>query len=93
MLDPDVILRADPATVAMGAAAEVRGRAAVAEAFSGQAKAAKLALVDGLAGAVWSAGGQPQVVFAFTVLDGLVAGIELSDADHLRELELEILDD
>jgi hypothetical protein len=31
---------------------------------------------------------------AFTVIDGLVAGIELlSDADHLRELELEILDD
>jgi RNA polymerase sigma-70 factor (ECF subfamily) len=94
MLDPDVILRADPATASMGAAAEVGGPAAVAEAFSEQAKAAKLALVDGLAGAVWSAGGQPRVVFAFTVLDGLVAGIELlSDADHLRELELEILDD
>jgi RNA polymerase sigma factor (sigma-70 family) len=93
MLDPDVILRADPATAAMGTAAEVRGPAAVSEAFSEQAKAAKLA-VDGLAGAVWSAGGQPRVVFAFTVLDGLVAGIELlSDADHLRELELEILDD
>jgi RNA polymerase sigma-70 factor (ECF subfamily) len=94
MLDPDVILRADPATASMGAAAEVGGPAAVAEAFSDQAKAAKLALVDGLAGAVWSAGGQPRIVFAFTVLDGLVAGIELlSDADHLRELELEILDD
>jgi RNA polymerase sigma-70 factor (ECF subfamily) len=94
MLDANVVLRADPATVAMGAAAEVRGPAAVAETFSGRAKAAKLALVDGLAGAVWSAGGQPRVVFAFTVLDGLVAGIELlSDADHLRELELEILDD
>jgi RNA polymerase sigma-70 factor (ECF subfamily) len=66
----------------------------VAEAFSGRAEAAKPALVDGLAGAVWSVGGQPRVVFAFTVLEGLVAGIELlSDADHLRELELEILDD
>jgi ketosteroid isomerase-like protein len=101
MLDPDVILRADPATVAMGAsaevrgpAAEVRGPAAVAEAFCGRAEAAKPALVDGLAGAVWSAGGQPRVVFAFTVLEGMVAGIELlSDDDHLRELELDILDD
>ena len=34
MLEPDVVLRADPATVAMGAAAEVRGPAAVAETFS-----------------------------------------------------------
>jgi RNA polymerase sigma-70 factor (ECF subfamily) len=94
MLEPDVVLRADPATVAMGAAVEVRGPAAVAETFSGRAMAAKLALVNGLAGAVWSDGGQPRIVFAFTVLDGLVAGIELlSDADHLRELELEILDD
>lgn len=94
MLDPDVVLRADPAAVAMGATTEVRGRAAVAETFSGRGKAAKLALVDGIAGAVWSVGGQPRVVFAFTVIDGLVAGIELlSDADHLRELELEILDD
>jgi RNA polymerase sigma-70 factor (ECF subfamily) len=68
-LDPDVVLRADEATVRMGAVAEVRGAAEVAGTFSGRAKAAQPALVDGEAGAVWTAGGRPRVVFTF-VLDG-----------------------
>ena len=45
--------------------------------FAGGAQAARLTLVDGLAGAVWSVGGRPQVVFAFTVRGGRVVGIEL----------------
>jgi RNA polymerase sigma factor (sigma-70 family) len=68
-LDPDVVLRADEATVRMGAVAEVRGAAEVAGTFSGRAKAAQPALVDGEAGAVWVAGNRPRVVFTF-VLDG-----------------------
>ncbi|GAA1647477.1 sigma-70 family RNA polymerase sigma factor [Kribbella alba] len=94
MLDPGVVLRADDTVVAMGGAvAMVRGAAAVAETFSGRAKAAKLALVDGLAGLVWAHRGEPQVVFAFTVTDGRITAIQLlADAEYLREVEVTALE-
>src|SRR5213593_1837753 len=66
VLDPDVVLRADPAAVRAGASSEVRGAAAVAKTFSGRARAAQPALVNGAAGAVWAPGGRPRVVFGFT---------------------------
>ena len=37
----------------------------------------RLALLDGEPGALWSAGGQPRVAFAFTIADGLITGVEL----------------
>jgi RNA polymerase sigma factor (sigma-70 family) len=45
LLDPEVVLRADPAAAAMGAAALVQGRAAVAEVFNGAARSARLAVL------------------------------------------------
>jgi RNA polymerase sigma factor (sigma-70 family) len=94
LLDPQVVLRADSAAVQMGAAKEIRGTAAVAETFSGRARAAKLALVDGLAGVVWASGGRPRVVFDFTVADGKVVAIEmLADPESLGQLDLEVLTD
>src|SRR5437588_7467652 len=57
VLDPDVVLRADRAAVHTGAKREVRGAPAVAETFSGRARGAKPALVDGAVGAVWAPGG------------------------------------
>ena len=60
LLDPTVVLRADPTVVGFGAAAEVRGPAGVAETFAGRAQGARLTLVDGLAGAAWSVGGRPR---------------------------------
>lgn len=87
LLDPDVVLRADAATVATGAEPEVRGAAAVAETFAGRARAARLALVDGTPGLVWYHQGSLRVVFAFAVDDGQVTGIELiSDPEHLARL-------
>src|ERR687895_768196 len=79
VLDPDVVLRADRVAV-QGAASrqaqdvpalstEVRGAAAVADIFSGRARAARLALVDGAVGAVVAPGGRPRVVFDFTIMD------------------------
>src|SRR6266498_3278547 len=47
VLDPDVVLRADPAAVQAGALAEARGAAAVADGFSERARAARPALVNG----------------------------------------------
>jgi RNA polymerase sigma-70 factor (ECF subfamily) len=93
LLDPDVVVRADAAAVAFGAAAEVVGAHAVAETFSGRARAARLALIDGAAGAVWTQGGKPRVVFAFTVVGAKVVGIEmLADPDRLAALDLVTLD-
>jgi RNA polymerase sigma-70 factor (ECF subfamily) len=93
LLDPDVVLRADAAAVATGAAAEVRGAQAVAGTFSGRARAARLALVDGVPAAVWSVGGRPRVVFAFTVAGGVVGAIRLiADPDVLAGLTLKPLE-
>jgi RNA polymerase sigma-70 factor (ECF subfamily) len=90
LLDPQVVLRADPTVVGFGAAAEVRGPDGVAETFAGRAQAARLVLVDGLAGAVWSVGGRTRVVFAFAVRGGRVVGIELlGDPETLGILDLE----
>jgi RNA polymerase sigma-70 factor (ECF subfamily) len=84
LLDPDVVLRADPAAVQAGADAELRGAPAVAGTFSGRARFARPALVDGAAGAVWAPGGQPRIVFAFTIVGGRITDIDLvADPERL----------
>jgi ketosteroid isomerase-like protein len=93
LLAPDVVLPADAATVSTGAEPEVRRADAVARTFAGRARAARLALVDGAAGLVWSHGGQPRVVFAFTVTEEGITGIEmLGDPDRLSRLDVSRLD-
>jgi RNA polymerase sigma-70 factor (ECF subfamily) len=100
LLDPDVVVRADEVAVEMaanrasvGAPAlkrEMRGVDAVTQAFAGGARAARLALVDGLAGAVVSVGGRTLAVFDFTVRNGRVVGIDLiSDPKTLDILDLQ----
>jgi RNA polymerase sigma-70 factor, ECF subfamily len=94
LLDPDVVLRADAAAVRAGADAEVRGAAAVAGTFSGRARFARPALVDGAVGAVWAPGGRPRVVFGFIIAGGRITGIDLvADPEHLGRLDLTALDD
>jgi hypothetical protein len=59
----------------------------------GQPQAAQVAVIDGVPGAVWAAGGRPIVVFAFTVHNGKVVEIELvAEAERLRRLQIEILE-
>jgi RNA polymerase sigma-70 factor (ECF subfamily) len=92
LLDPDVVYRADHAAVLVGASKEVRGAEAVAGQFSGRAQTAKLALVNGAAGAVWAPGGRPRVVFNFTITDGKIVAIDLlADPERLRQLDLVVL--
>ncbi len=94
LLDPDVVLRADSAAVLAGAAGEVVGAAAVAGTFSGRARVARPAVIDGAAGAVWAPGGKPRVVFGFTIAHGKIVEIELlADPTRLGELDLVILGD
>jgi len=85
VLDPNVVLRADAAAVALsqqsaGAfpiAATLRGADAVAETFNGRAAAARVVLVDGEPGAVYAPGGKPAVVFSFTIANGRITAIDL----------------
>jgi RNA polymerase sigma-70 factor (ECF subfamily) len=99
LLDPGAVLVADPAAVRMGATskqwalpAEVRGADAVAATFAGRAEATRLALVDGVPGAVWAPGGRPKVVITFTISDRKITGIALdADPDRLRDLDIVFL--
>ena len=92
--DPDVVIRADHAAVHAGASREVRGAQAVADTFSGRARDARPAFVNGAVGAVWAQGGRPRVVFGFTITRDRITVIDLlADPDLLARLELVVLDD
>jgi len=92
MLDPDVVLQGDREAVRIGAPARVRGPAAVAGVFSGRARGARLALIDDAAVIVWAPGGQPRVVFTFTITDGKIAAIDMTaDPGRVRPLDITIL--
>jgi RNA polymerase sigma-70 factor (ECF subfamily) len=97
VLDPEVVLRPDSEVLRMGQrtgwlTSSLHGAAAVAQQFNGAAQAAQLALIDGLPGAVWGAGGRTVVAFVFTVEGGKVAEIELvADPERLNRLKIEIL--
>jgi len=94
LLDLDVVLRADHAAVHAGASREVRGAPAVARQFSGRARFAQPALVNGAVGAVWAPRGRPRVVFGFTITRGKIVAIDiLADPKRLRHLDLAVLND
>lgn len=90
LLDPDVVLRADPTAVTATAAAraagldgapplldEVRGPDAVARVFAGRAQEAEPVLVGGRPALAWAPGGRPRSVFVLTVVDGLVTAVDV----------------
>jgi RNA polymerase sigma-70 factor (ECF subfamily) len=97
VLDPDVVLRPDAEALRMGVRtgwlpSALHGAEAVATRFAGQAQAAQPALIDGVPGAVWAAGGRPVVVFGFTIRNGKVVEIELvADSERLGRLKIETL--
>jgi RNA polymerase sigma-70 factor (ECF subfamily) len=64
----------------------------VAETFAGRAQVARVALVDGLPGAVFAPGGEVRVVFAFTIDNGRVTGIDLiADVERIAAMELAVV--
>jgi RNA polymerase sigma factor (sigma-70 family) len=91
VLDPDVVVRAD-APAAAGGFRVVRGAAAAAEqalAFSGRARLARPALVNGAAGIVVTARGRPLSVLGFTVAAGRIVEIDIiTDPERLGQLDL-----
>jgi RNA polymerase sigma factor (sigma-70 family) len=105
VLDPNVVLRADPVAVAESLAAqargvrgapalapEIRGAEEVARTFAGRARAAQPALIVGVPGLVWAPGGETRAVFGFTISGGKIVGIELiADPERIRQLDVTIL--
>jgi RNA polymerase sigma factor (sigma-70 family) len=92
LLSPNVELVADMAAVAMGAPTRRDGPKEVATRFSGGARAARTALLDGRAGLVWAHNGTPKVAFDFTIVEGKVSRIEMvGDEDVLNEIHIEYL--
>jgi RNA polymerase sigma-70 factor (ECF subfamily) len=102
VLDPDVELRADRVAVAAAEAnrhrgapdvgESVHGAEAVARVFSGRARAAQPALLDGALGAVFAPGGRVSAAFDVVVVDGRIAAIEMiADPDVLAGVDVELL--
>jgi RNA polymerase sigma-70 factor (ECF subfamily) len=92
VLHPDVVLQPDAAALRMGALRETHGARGVAEALAGGAKAASLAVIDGLAGLVWAPAGRVRGVIRFTVTDGRVTGIDVvGDAERIEDLEVVVV--
>ena len=97
VLDPDVVLHADPSAVPAGTPKEVRSAPAVAKgalAFSGRARFAQPALVNGAVGVVVAPRGRLFVVLHLTIRQGRIAGIDvIADPERLRDLDLAVLED
>jgi len=98
LLDADVELNADAATVPSGHPARLHGAENVARGAvlsAGRAVSSQLALVDGSVAVVFAPGGHLQVVLAFTVGSaGRITAIDvIGDPDRLSRLELAVLPD
>jgi RNA polymerase sigma-70 factor (ECF subfamily) len=92
VLDPDVVLRADDAAVALGAPTTARGAAEVG-AFLRRARGARAALIDGVAGAVWMPVDRPHVLFRFATNGQSITAVELiADPDDIEGLDLVVID-
>jgi RNA polymerase sigma-70 factor (ECF subfamily) len=93
LLDPGVVLRSDQEAARIGGPGELHGGTDVAGIFSGRAEAARLALIDGAAGLAWAPGGQPRVIFTFTIFHEKIAAIDMTaDPGRLRQLEVAIIE-
>jgi RNA polymerase sigma factor (sigma-70 family) len=98
LLDADVELTADAATVPSGHPARLHGAESVARGAvmsAGRAASSQLALVNGSVAVVFAPGGRLQVVLAFTVgAAGKITAIDVvGDPDRLRRLTVAVLPD
>ena len=98
LLDSDVTLTGDAASVPSGRPAVLQGADLVARGAvlaSGRAGHSQLALVNGCVGIVFAPAGRLQIVLAFTVSEErrITAIDVIADPDRLRRLRLAVLPD
>lgn len=92
LLHPEVALRADATAASAGAPAGVHGAADVARQLSGRAQAARLALIDGAAGAAWAPGGHVRSVFIFSVDNAVITGIDVvAEPGRIAQMDVEFI--
>ena len=102
LLDPEVVLRADPVAVRMATinaargapalAPEVPGADAVARVFAGRAHAAEPVLIDGVPGLAYATAKRVVSMFRFTVVDGLVTAVEVvADPDVIARTRVDVI--
>ncbi|MFC4811938.1 sigma-70 family RNA polymerase sigma factor [Paenibacillus sp. GCM10023250] len=94
VLDPDVVLRQDPAFPPVKAWPLVRGAEAVARGFAGRAQGARPVLVNGAVGVVVAPRGQLLFVLELQMMDGKITEIDMvADPARVRQLDLAELTD
>ena len=95
VLDPEVVLRADPSAVPRGAETVLHGAPAVvaaARAYAGFARFTQIVLVNGGAGLLVAPRGRLMRVLTFRVVGGRIVGIDvIADPDRLPDLDLAML--
>jgi RNA polymerase sigma factor (sigma-70 family) len=93
LLDPDVVLRADPAAVPPGAPTEIRSAAAIAtRAIQGGARAARPALVDGAVGVIVAPRGRLFMVIRCNIANGKIVSMDaIANPERIRQLDLSVL--
>lgn len=94
LLDPGVVLRADPVAIRAGALAEIHGAPAVANQFAARAVETLPTLVAQTPGTVWAVTPRaPRAAFRFAIRHGKIVHIDLVfDPLRLRQLDLAISD-
>ncbi len=93
VLDPDVVVRADAAAMRLGAKAETRGAAAVADSFMGRARAARPALLNGAIGILVAPNGRLLLVVRIRIANGKIVEMDaVADPAELGRLKLTVID-
>jgi RNA polymerase sigma-70 factor (ECF subfamily) len=88
MLAPDAIMQADAVGIAMGTEPVYAGADAVAARFNGVRGAAPVT-IDGWTAAAWVHHREIKVAFLFTVVDGLITGVDLvADPDVISRMDV-----
>ena len=94
VLDPDVVLHADAATVPSGYPTVLEGAAAVAggaRSAAAMSRRSVVALINGVPGIVYAPRGKVRIVLAFTYRGDQISGIDIvADQDRLDALELAV---
>jgi RNA polymerase sigma-70 factor (ECF subfamily) len=93
VLDPQVVLHADRVQLPAGPGQVIRGSASVARFFSGRARAARPALINGGLGVVVAPRGRLLLVLNVSIANGRIVALEsVSDPERLAQLELAALE-
>lgn len=94
VLDPNVVLRNDPAFPPVAAWPVVHGAHDVAKGFVGRAQGARPVLVNGSMGAVVAPRGRLLFVLEIKIVDGKITEIDMiAEQTRLRQLDLAEMND